>query len=271
MKLKSLLLGLILSATAGAYDKRDLYGVWELNEFYYEAADGARTEYCEGAFGKIMYFPKNMAVGINCKSDKKLFYSGPVVYDELENEVYHKPKNYSDVSLHQYFRRQVSMENENQLTLKGAMANGRTVVVTWTRVEKFEKNSDELYGVYDLVGSENDVGQGQPVPFCNGFHGSIAFTPGGHTYVSINCGQKIEGQIEPAQLFDRMYFYHGTFTVQGNIVAQLPQNASVLDHIGHIANREASMKGDILTLAGTNGARFIAKWRKVWGFNALKK
>lgn len=90
------------------------------------------------------------------------------------------------------------------------------------------------------------------------------FTPGGYTAVSINCDEKEDGQEwEPADLFGRKYFYAGSYTIKGNEVIQLPENASEVDHIGVPGVRLMKLSKDLLTLEGTNGSKFKAIWKKI--------
>lgn len=261
-------------AQTKTYKENDILGVWKLNAFYTETQNG-NVDYCEGVSGSITYLPGYMSVGINCEAFSagtnaemlkgKLFYSGPMEVDSTTNEVIHRVRNYSHPSLHKVFRRKISMKDSNHLKLEGLLSSGEKVILTWTRTEKFKKSNSPVTGLYELVGSENEVsGIPDPIPFCNGFYGTIFFTPGMHTAVSINCGEKPEhDEFEPAEQFGRKYFYNGTYSVKGNVVTQLPENSSEVTHICAPAIRIMEMKGDILTLSGMNGSKFKAVWKKV--------
>jgi hypothetical protein len=279
MKVLIVTILLSLAGLAQAFTEKDIHGVWKLNEFF-TSSGGQHLSYCEGVTGTITYMQGFMSVSINCKATVSgtnaeilggiLFYSGPMEVDSQTNEVIHRVRNFSHPSLNRVFKRKIAMKDENHLSLSGKLANGDEVVLTWARIEKFKRDSNPMTGLYELVGSDNEVtGVTEPVPFCNGFYGTILFTPGMHSSVSINCGEKIPGTFEPADQFGRMYFYSADYIVKGTNAIQLPINASVPAHIGAPAIRAMEMHGDLLTLSGINGSKFKAVWRKVRSFKSL--
>lgn len=286
MKSKLWLLGLFLvmgfsGGAKAAYTEADILGVWELTAFFTEDETGARTPWCEGAKGSIAYLPGLMTVSINCESVAEgsgaqdigghLFYSGPFEVDNKTGEVIHRVRNYSHISLKRVYRRIIEMSSPNHLKLVGNLGEGKTAIVEWKRLETLKYSSEGVHGVYELVGSENEVpGQGNNIPFCTGFYGTIAFTPGGYTSVSINCGEKQDTSVsEPADQFGRNFFYSGTYQVEDGLVLQQPSNSSELSLIGGTAKRAMSLKGDVLELTGTNGSKFKASWQKRRSFVGL--
>jgi len=261
--------------------EHDIYGVWKLTKFVLTEEDGSEQNWCEGAYGTISYLPGKMTVSINCESTIPgsgaeklgglLFYSGPFEVDSKTNEVIHRVRNYSHESLKKVHRRKVEMDTPDKLRLVGLLGEGKEVIVEWDRQESFAYNAEPISGVWELVGSENEVqGSSETIPFCNGFYGSILYTPGGHVSVSINCGEKADEEIvEPADQFGRRYFYSGNYEVKDETVVQTPINASEVDQIGHSAFRKMSFDRDNLILEGTNGSKFRAIWKKSKSFVGL--
>jgi Lipocalin-like domain len=264
-------------------DEQDLLGVYKLTKFVTVSQDGIETPWCEGAHGTIAYVPGYMGVAINCQStlpnsnaaelEGKLFYSGPYEVDVKTSEVLHRVRNYSHATLNKVQRRKVVMPDQNHLLLSGDIGNGNRIIIEWVRQESFSYNNHPLVGFYELVGSENEVkGSNETIPFCSGFHGSIFYTPGGYGAVSINCGKKVDPDVsEPADSFGRSYFYAGPYQQIKNILVQKIQVASVADQLGDEAQREMTIDGDLLILKGTNGSKFVAKWRKLRSFVGIKK
>lgn len=287
MKTKKLMLVLSLILTTSCYAKssyteKDILGVWKLTKFVSVDENGREKEWCRGSHGTIAYLPGAMSVSINCEEVETgsgaerigghLFYSGPFELDTKTNEVIHRVRNFSHKSLHQVYRRTVEMDNKNYLRLVGLLGAGKKAIVEWTRVESFSYDSKAITGVWELVGSENEVdGVTTKTPFCTGFHGTILYTPGGYNAVSINCGEKKDETIdEPADYFGRKFFYAGKYKVDGNEVIQTPDNASDLSLIGKPALRVMSFDKDILILEGENGSKFRARWRKRNSFVGIK-
>lgn len=289
MKTKSLLilplllLGLASPAQAIRTQGPELLGVWKLKRFVTEERGAPARDWCPGVNGTLTYLPtQHMTVALNCLGTEtgsqaealggKLFYSGPFEFDAQRGEVIHRARNFSHPSLNRVQRRQVTMRSPDELTLTGDLGEGRRVTLDWVREEKFAYDNEALSGIWELVGSRNQVGARADVPFCTGFYGTILFTPGGHAAVSINCGAKPAsvGQ-EPADMFGRRYFYDGRFTVRDDVLEVIPTNASEAGDIGRPVLRAMKITGDILTLEGTNGSKFVAEWRKLGGFVGLAR
>ena len=81
--------------------------------------------------------------------------------------------------------------------------------------------------------------------------------------------RKISDVFEPADQFGRRFFYSGNYQTTSNELAVTPENASEDFLIGETAIRAMSIDGDLLTLTGTNGSKFVAKWRKARSFVGL--
>ena len=269
------------ASIANSLNKTDLYGVWELKRFYIEDGD-QQDDWCHGAKGSIAYLPGGMFVGINCDSfdagsgaeklDGKLFYSGPFEVDARKNEVIHRVKNYSHPSLENVFHREVSFPKKDHLKLSGKMGDGKSVIVEWRKVESFSYSSEKIAGVWELVGSENTVpGSDRTIPFCNGYHGTIMFTPGGYSAVAINCGENDGMKKQPADEFDRKFFYFGKYS-QMHQVDMLEQNiflSSVDELINETARRDVEFQKDLLLLSGTSGSEFVATWKRLSSFKGF--
>ena len=273
--LSAILIGQAQSKTP---TEKNILGVYKLTKFATVSPDGTETPWCTDASGTIAYVPGYMHVGINCKGVEantqaeefggKLFYSGPFEIDSKKGEVVHRVRNYSHPSLNKVLRRQVTLENDKQLSLMGDSVSGGKIVIEWERIEKFKYNDSSLTGFYELVGSENEVeGSDQKIPFCSGFHGSILYTPGGFGAVAINCGEKTNPlAVEPADMFGRRYFYSGRYRQEENILTQSIQYSSEEKQIGTEARRLMIQKDDLLMLDGVNGSKFRATWRKLRSF-----
>jgi hypothetical protein len=165
------------------------------------------------------------------------------------------------------------MSDKDNLKLSGKLGNGQ-IVLTFSRRETFAFDQQNITGVYDLVGSENRVeGSSERIPFCSGFYGNIVFTPGGFTAVSINCEKKKPNVIEPADQFGRKYFYAGTWTPNGTRASLSIENASVLKQLGEKFDREVKydLEKDVLTLEGTNGSHFVARWKKTYSYSSISE
>jgi len=283
--MKAVLLIMMIFSTAifasDTYSKKDIMGVWKLTKFVIKSKDGSETRWCKGSTGTIAYLPGLMSVSINCEEVEKgsgadkigghLFYSGPYEVDTATNEVVHRVRNYSHSSLNKVYRRTIEMDNVDHLKLVGFLGEGKQAIVEWERIESFSYDSTAITGEWELVGSENKVeGSDRSIPFCTGFYGTILYTPGGYTAVSINCGDKINSSdIEPADEFGRNFFYAGTYQVSKHEVTHKLDNASELFLIGENVKREMKIEKDILTLRGVNGSEFIAEWRKVRSFTGF--
>lgn len=289
MKTKSMSLSFLLTlafSNVGAanttYTESDILGVWKLTKFVTTEANGTEQDWCNGATGSLAYLPGLMTVAINCESTTPnsnaeniggyLFYSGPFEVDTQKNQVIHRVRNYSHPSLLRVVYRKIEMSDANHLRLVGPLANGQDIVIEWERKESFAYNDHELLGVYELVGSENEVeGSSEKIPFCTGFYGTIVYTPGGFNAVSINCGEKKDPNVvEPADMFGRKFFYTSKYELNVDRVVHHLVNASEVTTIGTDSHRAMSMKEDVLSLAGTNGSKFVAKWRKLKSFVGLK-
>ena len=226
------------------YSDSDILGVWKLTKFFVADQNGNEEEWCSGAHGSIAYLPGYMSVAINCESTEEgsgaeriggyLFYSGPFEVDVKTGEVIHRVRNFSHESLNQVYRRKIEMDNDDSLRLVGFLGEGKKAIVEWSRIEGFSYDSHPLTGVWELVGSENEIeGADEPIPFCSGFYGTILYTPGGYNAVSINCGEKNDPNTqEPADRFGRRFFYSGTYKIKGNAAIQTPANASEIELIG---------------------------------------
>lgn len=272
-----------LSNAADKASKKDIMGVWKLSKFVTVNDTGAETNWCEGAHGTIAYAVKRMTVAINCKSTRAgsgaeklsgmLFYSGPYSFNKNKQLVTHKVENYSDKSLHKNFQRIVQMDAHDNLRLVGLLGEGKKVIVEWTRAEEFTISQDSLVGSWKLIASENQVRESsKTIPFCSGFHGTIFYTPGGYAAVSINCGKKADSNTtEPADQFGRKYFYSGSYYKDVNQdLIQTPMNASEEAHIGRSFHRKMKIQKNILTLEGTNGSTFLARWKKTSDFSSFE-
>lgn len=262
-------------------NEKSILGVYKLTKFVTLSSEGKETPWCVGATGNIAYVPGYVHVGINCESavagsnadelGAKLFYSGPFEVDTKTQEVIHRVRNYSHPSLHKVLRRKVVLKNKH-LSLSGDMADGSKIIIEWEKTESFKYDNSALTGVYELVGSENQVeGQEASVPFCNGFYGTILYTPGGFGAVSINCGEPLNTTVsEPADIFERRYFYSGSYKQEDKILIQSIEHSTAEKQIGGEARREMTMKNDLLILKGENGSKFVATWRKLKSFIGLK-
>lgn len=288
MNKKTKLLSTILGALAFTQlmatplNEQKLLGVYKLTKFATVAANGEETPWCIGAKGSIAYVPGFVSVSINCEStvpgsnaaelDGTLFYSGPFELDVKTQEVVHRVRNYSHPSLHKVLRRKVSLKDDRQLLLSAELGEGKKIIIEWERIEKLKYDNSPLIGLYELVGSENEVeGSDEKIPFCSGFYGSIFYTPGGFGAVSINCGAKTDpSKVEPADMFGRKFFYSGPYTKTDTLLVQNMLNASHAGSLGGEAVREMEIKNDLLILKGTNGSKFVATWRKLKGFVSLK-
>lgn len=269
------------AAPSSAHTEKDLLGVWKLEQFFVRNAQRQTQEWCEGATGTLAYLPGQMFVSINCASTRPgsaaqnlggmLFYAGPFEVDRQTNEVIHRVRNFSHPSLNQVFRRKIAMKDADHVSLSGRMSDGAEVVVEFVKQENFSYDSAPLTGVWELVGSENEVpGSSVKIPFCTDYHGLILYTPAGYNAVAINCGEKKDPTVvEPADQFGRKFFYSGKYQVNGKVVTQIPDNASELFLIGSPAVRVMDITGDLLTLDGTNGSKFKATWRKRHSFVGL--
>lgn len=260
------------------YEAADLHGVWKLTRFVTTETGARAKDWCPGVFGTLSYLPMGfMTVSINCHHVEagtqaeamrgSLFYSGPFEVDSAKGDVIHRARNFSHPSLHVVQRRKLTMKDRNHLRLSGDLKGGGQVTLDWVRQEQFQPSDDKLTGLYELVGSENEVDGRTDVPFCNGFFGSILYTPGGHAAVSINCGKKLDPHVvEPADQFGRKYFYSGHYEVRGDSILLTPDNASEASQIGSPVVRAMKIKGDLLTLEGVNGSKFKAIWKKLGSF-----
>lgn len=285
--MKRLMLGLMIwagasTSLAGAQlSKDDVMGVWRLTKFFITDGSENAIEWCGGATGTIAYLPETMFVAINCESyvpgsgaeklGGKLFYSGHFNFDNGTQEVIHRVRNYSHPSLNKVYRRSVEMKDSNSLRLVGELGEGKQAIVEWERIESFDYDNQHITGVWELVGSENEAeGLGDKVSFCTGFYGTFIFTPGGYAAVSINCGEKADPKvIEPADQFGRRFFYSGSYEAKSGKLTVIPENASEDYLIGETAVRVMNLDKDILMLTGTNGSKFVAKWRKARSFVGL--
>jgi hypothetical protein len=283
--LPTMILGLLMLPTlalARVPTEKELLGVYKLTKFATVDAHGAETPWCEAAEGSIAYLPGFMSVSINCAETTPgtqaasmggvLFYSGPFEIDTRAGEVIHRARNGSHPSLVKVHRRKLTMNSSNHLLLSGQMPGGGSIVIEWERSERFAYDNSALTGVYELVGSENEVpGSLDTIPFCTGFHGTIMYTPGGFGAVSINCGEKADpNAVEPADQFGRKYFYAGPYHQAEQILVQKMALASEVAHRGGEARREMLLEGDLLTLKGTNGSKFVATWKKLRSFVGLR-
>lgn len=274
----TLMLSMIFTLSGQAkshYTEASIMGVWKLTKFVVADNTGLEQQWCKGAYGSIAYLSGQMSVSINCEEVKPgsgaeqiggyLFYSGPFEVDQSTGEVVHRVRNYSHPNLNKVYRRLIDMSDENNLRLVGFLEEGKTAIVEWTRLEKFSYNSNALIGVWELIGSENEVADSdQTIPFCTGFSGTILYTSGGYAAVSINCSIKEDPKTtEPADQFGRKFFYAGSYEQQGKILIQTPDNASQASLIGVPAKRLMNISGDFLTLEGINGSKFKAIWRKM--------
>ena len=256
------------------YTKKDIMGVWRLTKFVIQDSQGGEVSWCDGVNGTIAYLPDLMSVSLNCekvevgsgaeKIGGHLFYSGPYEVDSKTNEVIHRVRNFSHEDLNKVYRRRIEMRNENHLKLIGLLGKGEKVIVEWERAESFKYDNSDLFGVWELVGSENEVdGSDETIPFCKGFYGTILYTPGGYNAVSINCDdKKADSATEPADQFGRKFFYAGSYELEKNVLIQTPDNASESFLIGEPGKREMKIEKDLLILEGVNGSKFVAKWRK---------
>jgi hypothetical protein len=81
--------------------------------------------------------------------------------------------------------------------------------------------------------------------------------------VSLNCLPKEDETVaEPADINGRKYFYAGTYRIEDNLAINLPQNSSMVEHIGHDQVREMTLNAGELILKGMNGSSFVAVWEK---------
>src|SRR6185437_7029769 len=132
-------------------------------------------------------------------------------------------------------------------------------VATFGRTTKY--SGSDLVGVWRLIQSEDPMPNGTIVPYCNGVHGYIIYTPDGHVSVALNCGPRAN-KVEPADVSGRMYFYTGTYRVSGNTVTHYIENASDTQLIGDSVTRNIELHGDTLELSGlSQGQKFSATWQ----------
>ena len=112
---------------------KSVQGVWDLTEFKLDDGKGTVTQWCEGAFGSIIYTKQYMSVAINCDTDpsKMVLYSGP--YHVEGDTVVHQVRNYSDPKLHQVFRRGIEMPSNDTLNLIGPFGDSGKAIVSWIR------------------------------------------------------------------------------------------------------------------------------------------
>ena len=171
--MKKMILGLLIWAGASTsmagteLSKDNVMGVWKLTKFFITDGSGSAKEWCGGASGTIAYLPETMFVAINCESyesgsgaeklEGKLFYSGHFDFDNRTQEVIHRVRNYSHPSLNKVYRRSVEMKDQNNLRLVGELGAGKQAIVEWERLEKFSYDNQTITGVWELVGSENEV------------------------------------------------------------------------------------------------------------------
>jgi hypothetical protein len=130
----AVLLGLMTTSSAFAHEgvANPLFGKWELTKFLVISADGQAVEFCEGAYGNLIYDAKGgMSVGINCGSvvpkeapayeyGGMLFYSG--TFKIKGNAVVHLISNSTTASLiGKTVTREVESLTKNSLVLVGKL------------------------------------------------------------------------------------------------------------------------------------------------------
>ncbi len=69
---------------------------------------------------------------------------------------------------------------------------------------------------------------GQQAEFCQGGYGILLYEESGFVSTSINCPPKKEPGFEPADSFDRRFFYAGTYKILGDVIYKQVENATAL-------------------------------------------
>jgi hypothetical protein len=121
---------------------------------------------------------------------------------------------------------------------------------------------NDIIGSWKLTIFEITTSAGVTKPWGNNSHGLLIYTPAYTMSVSIN--KDIEGDsTNPANRFNSILFYSGTYELKDGVITHHVTNASDPDRIGKLMMREASINGDVLTLIGSGtfgSARLI--WSK---------
>lgn len=101
---------------------------------------------------------------------------------------------------------------------------------------------------------------GNKAEFCKGGNGILIYEQTGHVSTSINCPPTAQDK-EPADDFNRMFFYAGTYTVADGVITKKVSNASSLGLIGKTVLRNIEeLTTDKLVLTGNFGAPGTTMW-----------
>jgi hypothetical protein len=109
-------------------------------------------------------------------------------------------------------------------------------------------------------------GQGTTAEFCKGANGFLIYEKSGYVSTAINCPTKRTPQREPADDYQRKFFYAGTYRVKGGVIYKLVANASaealigktVLRKIEKITANELILTGPF----GPDGGTLWIRWTK---------
>ncbi len=97
--------------------------------------------------------------------------------------------------------------------------------------------------------------------FCQGGQGVLLYAPSGHVSTSINCPTSRPGLKEPADEYQRQFFYAGTYTVSQGVISKPITNATYEPLIGKTVLRYIEKLTDKeLVLTGTFGPRAEKLW-----------
>lgn len=110
------------------------------------------------------------------------------------------------------------------------------------------------------------AGDGTTAEFCAGGHGLLTYGTNGYVSTAINCPTKRTPEREPADAYERKFFYAGTYFVKAGTIHKRVTNSSfepligktVLRKIEKVTAHELILSGPF----GPNGGTLWIRWTK---------
>src|SRR5262245_27178566 len=110
------------------------------------------------------------------------------------------------------------------------------VLMSWMAVGHAGERAIE--GAWQLDKWYVRTAAGAQSEFCKGAKGVLIYEDLGHVSTSINCPQMKSAGSEPADAYQRMFFYAGFYTVKDAVIYKKVTNASFAGLIGKTVSRK---------------------------------